>query len=118
MTSAGSRHHRERQPIASNTATVSEWIREKYVAILPELDERGRRRWAAIEARSLGWGGVAAVAAATGMSDRTIRTGIHELQDPQRLSPDRQRRQGGGRHLRQRPLPVSYGTTPLCYVLF
>jgi ATP-dependent DNA ligase len=22
------------------------------------------------------------------------------------------------RHLRQRPLPVSYGTTPLCYVLF
>jgi hypothetical protein len=82
-------------------APVCEWIREKYVAILPELDERGRRRWAAIEARSLGWGGVAAVAAATGMSDRTIRTGIHELQDPQRLSPDRQRRQGGGRRSRE-----------------
>jgi hypothetical protein len=82
-------------------ASVSEWIREKYVAILPELDERARRRWAAIEARSLGWGGVAAVAAATGMSDRTIRTGIQELQDPQRLSPDRQRRLGGGRRSRE-----------------
>src|SRR5260370_35623177 len=82
-------------------APVCQWIREKCVALLRELDERGRRRWAAIEARSLGWGGVAAVAAATGMSDRTIRTGIHELQDPQRLSPDRQRRQGGGRPSRE-----------------
>jgi hypothetical protein len=35
------------------------------------------------------------------MSDRTIRTGIQELQDPQRLSPDRQRRLGGGRRSRE-----------------
>ncbi len=39
-----------------------EWIREKYVAIEDDLDERGRRRWAGAEARSLGWGGVTAVA--------------------------------------------------------
>ena len=63
-------------------AQVVEWIREKYVAIVEDLDERGRRRWAGAEARSLGWGGVAAVAEATGISDRTIRTGIKELDDP------------------------------------
>jgi transposase len=82
-------------------AQVIGWIREKYQAIVPELDERGRRRWAAIEARSLGWGGIVAVAAATGMSDRTIRTGIKELDDPHGLSPERQRRAGGGRRSRE-----------------
>ena len=62
-------------------AKVVEWIRCKYLAIVSDLDERGRRRWAAAEARSLGWGGVNAVASATGISDRTIRNGIRELDD-------------------------------------
>lgn len=38
-----------------------EWIRHKYLAIVTDLDERGRRRWAAAEARSLGRGGVTTV---------------------------------------------------------
>ena len=37
-------------------AQVVEWIREKYVAIVDDLDGRGGRRWAGAEARSLGWG--------------------------------------------------------------
>ncbi len=78
-----------------------EWIREKYVAIEGDLDERGRRRWAGAEARSLGWGGVTAVAEATGISDRTIRTGIHELDDTNAMSSNRQRRLGGGRRSRE-----------------
>ena len=61
-------------------AKVVEWIREKSVAVVADLDERGRRRWARAEARSLGWGGVAAVAETTGISDRTVRTGIQELE--------------------------------------
>ena len=65
---------------------VVTWIRDKYLAIVSELDERGRRRWAAAEARSLGWGGVSAVALATGISDRTIRNGIVELDGPEVLS--------------------------------
>ncbi len=80
---------------------VVTWIREKYTALLGDLDERGRRRWAAAEARSLGRGGIAAVAEATGMSDRTIRTGIAELDDPQALASGRQRRPGGGRKSRE-----------------
>lgn len=78
-------------------ASVVEWIRQKYVAVLGDLDERGRRRWAAAEARSLGWGGVSAVAQATGLSDRTVRKGVCELDDLEVVSWDRQRKVGGGR---------------------
>lgn len=86
-------------------ANVIEWIREKYVALVGDLDERGRRRWAATEARSLGRGGIAAVAAATRMSDRTIRNGIKELDDPQGISASRQRRPGAGRRRRETEHP-------------
>jgi transposase len=86
-------------------AQVVAWIREKFQALAPELDERGRRRWAAVEASSLGWGGIAAVALATGLSDRTIRNGIQELADPDALPPDRQRRKGGGRKSREHEQP-------------
>jgi transposase len=40
---------------------------------------------------------VLAVAGATGLSDRTIRTGIRELDNPKALASDRQRNPGGGR---------------------
>ena len=53
--------------------------------------------WAAVEARSLGRGGIVAVASATGISDRTIRNGIRDLASGDLLSSDRQRRSGGGR---------------------
>lgn len=82
-------------------AAVIEWIREKYVAIVGDLDERGRRRWAAAESRSLGWGGITAVALATGLSDRTIRTGIQELHDPDAAPTNRQRQAGAGRRARE-----------------
>ncbi|MFT5405249.1 MAG: hypothetical protein ACI9DF_004096 [Verrucomicrobiales bacterium] len=84
---------------------VVAWVRGKYSSIVSELDERGRRRWAAIEARSLGWGGVAAVASATGISDRTIRNGIREIVGPDDLGASRQRRPGGGRRCREQEQP-------------
>jgi transposase len=82
-----------------------EWLRKKYIDLAAELDERGRRRWSAIEARSLGRGGIAAVAEATGISDRTIRTGLRELAAGNRLPPDRQRHAGAGRRTRQEEQP-------------
>jgi hypothetical protein len=78
-------------------ADTIESLRLKYVELLDDLDERGRRRWAAVEARALGWGGITAVALATGLSDRTIRTALQELDDPDPLPSYRQRRSGGGR---------------------
>lgn len=76
---------------------VIEWIERKYTDLVSELDERGRRRWAAVEARSLGHGGITAVAKATGLSDRTIRTGIQELESGCELNDGQQRKRGGGR---------------------
>jgi transposase len=78
-------------------ATAIATIRDKYFELLDDLDERARRRWAAVEARALGRGGIAAVAAATGMSDRTIRNGLKELDDPAAPAANRQRKRGGGR---------------------
>ena len=82
-------------------AQVVEWIREKYTAVVADLDERARRRWGAAEARSLGWGGIEAVAAVTGLSDRTIRNGIQELDDPNAPPATQQRRSGAGRKSRE-----------------
>ncbi len=90
-------------------ATVVEWIRCKYIRLVGDLDERGRRRWAATEASSLGWGGIAAVAEATGISDRTIRNGIRELTAADALSTDRQRRPGAGRRAREVEQPGLIG---------
>ena len=70
---------------------VLDTIRSKYVALLDDLDERGRRRWAAVEARALGRGGITAVASATGLSDRTVRTGLKELDDTGPLAGHRRR---------------------------
>lgn len=78
-------------------AEIVEAIRGKYIELLDDLDERGRRRWAAVEARALGRGGITVVALATGLSDRTIRSGLTELDAAEPLSGDRQRRPGGGR---------------------
>jgi hypothetical protein len=71
------------------------------------LPEDYRRRYGAIEALKIGYGGVAYVARVLSMSRRTIHTGICELeqmgngdpQHPQRPSGDaeRVRRPGGGR---------------------
>jgi len=65
----------------------------------------GKYHRAAAEARSLGWGGISAVAQATGLSDRTIRTGIRELDDPEALASSRQRRPGAGRRRREDEQP-------------
>lgn len=76
-------------------------IHRKYIAVLMDLDERGTRRWAAAEAMSLGWGGITAVAKATGLSRSTIQIGVAELKAGQTLDPGRQRRPGGGRKSRE-----------------
>jgi hypothetical protein len=72
-------------------------IRERWLVVEQELDERGRRMWAAAEARSHGWGGIAAVARATGISEATVRRGIAEVEAGERAPAVRVRRAGAGR---------------------
>jgi hypothetical protein len=81
-------------------AQITGRIRCTYQALLPEMDERMRRQWAAAEARGLGWGGVTTVSDATGLSRVTITAGLTELDLPlqqRRLEAMRIRRTGGGR---------------------
>ncbi len=84
---------------------IVQWIASKFRGLSPELGERARRR-AAVEAVSLGYGGIAAVSAATGMAVSTIRRGIKELDSGETLPSGRQRRAGAGRKRRQATHPA------------
>src|SRR5258708_9628131 len=71
-------------------------IRERFLTVAPFLDERGRRLVAAAEAFAAGYGGIAAVAMATGMAPSTIGRGLRELGQVE--PAERVRRPGAGRH--------------------
>jgi transposase len=72
-------------------------IRDKYLLLEEELDERARRIWAASEALALGYGGIAVVFRATGLAVGTIRRGIRDVLSRERIAEGRVREIGGGR---------------------
>jgi hypothetical protein len=53
-------------------------VRQKWHLLKATMDERARRLWAGTEAGAIGYGGVAAVARATGMAISTVRKGRDE----------------------------------------
>lgn len=59
------------------------------------LNERDRRRYAAIEALKLGHGGQAYVAELLGCDLKTVRRGIQELEHPAAAEQRRIRKKGG-----------------------
>jgi hypothetical protein len=71
-------------------------LRERVARLWPHLDERGRRLFAASEARSLGRGGITLMSQVCGLSRPTITKGMREL-DEAPLPAGRVRRPGGGR---------------------
>jgi transposase len=71
-------------------------IAERYRLMAARLDERQRRAFAASEARTFGYGGIAAVARACELSENTVRKGLREL-DGQPLEAGRVRKPGAGR---------------------
>jgi hypothetical protein len=84
-------------------ATAIERIRVKFRALDAVFDERSRRQWAATEAREYGYGGVTALAAATGLARDTVAAGIRELEyregHPDEPVTARLRQSGAGRKL-------------------
>src|SRR5438876_7446879 len=82
-------------------ASAIELIKTKYHSLVPLMDERMRRQWAASEATAYGWGGIQAIAQATGLSPTTIRKGQSELAEraaePEIAITTRLRRPGAGR---------------------
>jgi transposase len=83
---------------------IRESLAAKFGVLLPHLDERQRRLYLASEARSLGHGGVAVVAAAAGVTRQTVSAGVAELEaggEPL----ERARRAGAGRKRAQEKDP-------------
>ncbi len=72
-------------------------IRKRFSFLAPHLDERGRPTHAAAEARLAGYGGIAAIARATGIAPSTIGRGLAELDGAVAAPIDRNRRVGAGR---------------------
>ena len=75
---------------------IIERLRAKFDALLPHLDERAQRLTLAAEARSLGHGGIAAVARASGASRSRVQQGVAELERGEEPT-GRVRRPGAGR---------------------
>jgi hypothetical protein len=72
----------------------------KFAVMRAFLDERGWRVYLGSEANALGYGGVAAVARASGASKTTVAAGAEEARDPGALAalpPGGSRRPGAGR---------------------
>lgn len=61
------------------------------------LSEKDRRRYAAIEAVKLGWGGITYISQLFGCDYYAIRFGMEELDDESAMSMSEIRRSGGGR---------------------
>src|SRR5258708_40228185 len=86
-------------------------VRAKYKHLRCMMDERMTRLWAATEAEAIGYGGLAAVTKATGISESRIRAGLRDLAEqavrPPTMPPRAQRirRPGAGR-------PALVGTDP------
>jgi Rhodopirellula transposase DDE domain len=76
---------------------LAEGIRQRYVELWPALQERGRRLFAAAEARAYGHGGVSVVSRVTGLARSTIERGLREIEAKRALPTGRLRRSGGGR---------------------
>jgi hypothetical protein len=70
-------------------------IRERFTAVGQDLNERARRLLSAAEAKTAGYGGIAAAHRATGIARGTIGRGLKHLAEPASLSGV-VRRPGGG----------------------
>jgi hypothetical protein len=62
--------------------------------LFDSLSERDRRLYAAAESLKLGRGGLLYLTHLFGCDPKTIRRGIHELQEQSCLSPGRSRKKG------------------------
>jgi len=76
-------------------------LQKRNAAILPHLDERQRRLFAAAEAKAAGYGGIAAVSRVTRIAASTIGRGLKDIAAPVPLAPGRVRRPGGGLTIHQ-----------------
>jgi hypothetical protein len=74
-----------------------EKIEAKMIRYYNTLSEKERRRYAAIEAEKLGYGGISYLVRLLGCRPDTIKRGLSELESNELINEDRIREKGGGR---------------------
>ena len=75
----------------------SEEHEQEMIRLYGSLSEKDRRRYAAIEAKKLGYGGIDYVCSLFGCDYKTVKKGMSELQNEEALKQTGVRAQGGGR---------------------
>jgi hypothetical protein len=70
-------------------------VERQMKTLYESLNERDRRRYAAIEARKLGHGGQSYIKRLLGCDFKTLRRGLADLTDPPNLPSGRVRKKGG-----------------------
>lgn len=76
---------------------IPDHIQLKMTRLYNSLSEKDRRRYAAIEAQKIGYGGISYICTLFGCDEKTVKKGIHELGDDEVMNSDRVRKAGGGR---------------------
>jgi hypothetical protein len=71
--------------------------RKRYREMTAVLNEQSRRRFVALEAQTLGRGGVSLMARISGLARSTIYQGLSDIRDNVSAPPGRVRKTGGGR---------------------
>ena len=69
-------------------------VEGQMVRFYRSLNERDRRRYAAVEAAKLGHGGIEYISGLLGCDSKTIGRGMTELESPAALATDGQRKKG------------------------
>lgn len=69
-------------------------IEEKMQRFFSWLSEKDRRRYAAVEAAKLGHGGIEYIARVLACDPKTIRQGLHDLEDGEDVAAGRIRKKG------------------------
>ncbi|MHB9123963.1 MAG: ISAzo13 family transposase, partial [Thermoanaerobaculia bacterium] len=72
-------------------------IEQRFSRLVPVLDERTLRLFAAADADAIGYGGVSRLARITGLARSTIVRGQQEIASPVAVPAGRVRRPGAGR---------------------
>jgi hypothetical protein len=69
-------------------------VERQMTELYGSLSEKDRRRYAAVEASKLGYGGQTYIVQLLGCDYKTLRRGLAELNDPPDLPPGRIRKKG------------------------
>ena len=72
-------------------------VEEYMITLYKSLSEKDRRRYSAIEAVKLGYGGITYICKLFGCDEKTVQKGIRDLQDQEKMNQKGVRQSGGGR---------------------